>query len=144
MGRAARASLEEIRRGVPEALLEEPEPLADLVDDARALRADLVGLPEQRDLLPEAALEPQTLARREARVVERRHELGERAVLLEDRPRQRLRRMRRQDELDRDARRCRAQLLFSDSLLVEPEERLVERLASVAPSRSCSWRRRIR
>ncbi len=41
----------EVGYSIPEGLLEEPEALADLIDDARALGADLVGLPEQRDLL---------------------------------------------------------------------------------------------
>ena len=44
---------DEVGGGVPEALLEEPEALPDLVDHARALGADLVGLPEDRDLLRE-------------------------------------------------------------------------------------------
>ena len=55
---------------VPEALLEEPQPLPDLVDDPRPLGADLVRLPEQRDLLGERILEPPPLGERRALVVE--------------------------------------------------------------------------
>ena len=57
-------------RGVPQALLEEPQPLADLVDDPRSRRAHLVGLPEDRDLLGQRLLDPGTLPGRESRVVE--------------------------------------------------------------------------
>src|SRR5206468_12811584 len=46
---------EQTRRRAPEALLDEPVPIADLVDDARALRAHLVRLPEDRDLLCQVA-----------------------------------------------------------------------------------------
>src|SRR6201999_2359228 len=42
------------RCGIPQALLEEPEQLPDLVDDLRSPRTDLVGLPEDRDLLRES------------------------------------------------------------------------------------------
>ena len=52
---------------IPEALLEEPQPLPDLVDDPRPLGADLVGLPEQRDLLGEPVLEPLPLRERACR-----------------------------------------------------------------------------
>ena len=48
----------EIGDRVPEALLEEPEALPDLVHDAGSLRADLVRLPEQRDLLRQLSSTP--------------------------------------------------------------------------------------
>ena len=60
--RAARArSATSAGAGVPEALLEEPEPLPDLVDDPRSHRAHLVGLPQDRDLLRERRLDGRAL-----------------------------------------------------------------------------------
>ena len=49
------SSASELGRRVEQALLEEPEPVADLVDDARPLRAHLVGLPERGHLLGDRA-----------------------------------------------------------------------------------------
>ena len=90
----------ELRDRIPEALLEEPEPLPDLVDDPRALGADLVRLPEQRDLLGEAVLQAPPLRERCGLVVESRQERGNPAVRLEHGPARCLRRMRGEDELD--------------------------------------------
>ena len=56
--RAGQARLpdgEQVGRRVPQAVLEEPEPLTDLVDDPGPVGAHLVGLPEDRDLLGELA-----------------------------------------------------------------------------------------
>ena len=44
---------QEVTCGVPEAVLDEPERLPDLVHDAWPVGANLVGLPEDRDLLCE-------------------------------------------------------------------------------------------
>ena len=52
-GSRARSSREQRGRRVEQALLEEPEAVPDLVDDARPPRPHLVGLPERRDLLGE-------------------------------------------------------------------------------------------
>src|SRR6185369_8223703 len=60
----------ELRNRIPEALLEEPQPLPDLVHDPRPLGADLVRLPEQRDLLRKRVLEPLALREGRALVVE--------------------------------------------------------------------------
>ena len=48
----------EPRQRLPEARLDEPEPVPDLVDDARPPRADLVRLPEDRHLLARSARAP--------------------------------------------------------------------------------------
>ncbi len=114
---------------VPEALLEEPQPLADLVDDPRPLGADLVGLPEQRDLLGEGVLEPPPLGERRALVVEAGEERGDPPVRLEDRAARRLGRMGGEDELDPEPLSCRLDLGLVDPAPVELRERIGKRLA---------------
>ena len=61
---------QEVGCGVPEAVLEEPERLPDLVHDARPVRANLVGLPEDRDLLCQRHLPFSPLGGREPGVVQ--------------------------------------------------------------------------
>ena len=120
---------EQTRRRLPQAPLHEPEALADLVDDARAARAHLVGLPEDRDLLGERVLDLGAARGRQLRVVERPQEPRDPLVRGEDRPPRRLGRMRGEDELDRDPRGRPAQLLLGDPRVAEPRERLGQRLA---------------
>ncbi len=129
---------------VPEALLEEPEPLPDLVDDPRPLGADLVGLPEQRDLLGEAVLEPSPLRERRGLVVEAGEERCDAAVRLENGAARGLCRMRGEDELDSEPLACCLHLCLVDAAAVELRERIGERLAWDPPSASYSRSRRIR
>ena len=124
---------EQLLRRVDEALLEEPVPVADLVDDARPPRAHLVGLPVRRDLRGERALDLGAARRREQRVVELGEQRGDAQVRREHRPPRRLGRMRRQDELQRDPP---LELLGRDAL--EPRERVVERLAPARAPRACT------
>ena len=98
--RAPAQLAEQIGCGLPEALLEEPEPVPDLVDDMRAPRAQLVGLPEDRHLLREAPADPLERRRRQLRRVELAQELGDPPVPPQDGAPRRLRRMRCQHELD--------------------------------------------
>ena len=119
---------EEVGGGVPEAVLEEPERLPDLVDDARPLRTNLVCLPQDRDLLGERDLAVEPLGGREAHVVELLEERGQAAVLLEDRARQRFRRMGGEDELDGYPARRRRDVVAGDTVPLEQRERLGERL----------------
>ena len=83
--------------------LEEPEAVADLVDDARAARAHLVGLPERRHLLGDRVLDPVAAGRGEIRVVELAQEPAHPQVGGEDRAARRLGRVRGEDELERAA-----------------------------------------
>ncbi len=98
------------RNRVPEALLEEPEAAPDLVDDLRAPRAHLVGLPEDRDLLRQRLLDPRAAGGRDRNVVELGEEPGDPPVGLQHRPARRLGGMRGQHELHHTARRRLAQL----------------------------------
>ena len=120
---------EKARRRLPQAPLHEPEALADLVDHARPARADLVRLPEDRDLLGERVLDLGPARRRQLRVVERPQEPGDPLVRGENRPPRRLGRVRGQDELDRDAGGGSPHLVLGDPRVAEPRERLRQGLA---------------
>ncbi len=128
-GKALAPGRDETGGGVPEAVLEEPERLPDLVDDARAVGPDLVRLPEDGDLLRERRLPLAALRRRQADVVELVEELGDPTMLLEDRARQRLGRVRRENELDRDPLGSGRDLLRGDRVSPEELDGLGERLA---------------
>ena len=69
--------MEQPLAGVEQALLEEPEPVPDLVADAWPLAAHLVGLPEDRDLLGESRLELGPFRLRQIGVVEAGQEPGD-------------------------------------------------------------------
>ena len=133
-------------RRVPERVLDEPEPLSDLVHDAGPVGADLVRLPEDRDLLGKLG---RRRVRRslgvEPRVVERLQQPFEPPVLLEDRARKRLGRVRGEDELDRHprGRSLRAPRRRPRPRRAARAPRPATR-ASVPPSRSTSRRRRTR
>ena len=114
----------ELRNRVPEALLEEPQPLPDLVDDPRPLGADLVRLPEERDLLGEAVLQALPLRERCGLVVEPRQERGDPAVRLEDGAARRLGRVRGEDELDPEPRAGGVELRLLDPAAIELRERV--------------------
>ncbi len=121
-----------MRCGVPEAVFEEPERLPNLVHDARPVRANLVGLPENRDLLRQCQLPVGPLCGRETGVVEPIQQLRDPAVLREDRPRKRLRGMRGEDQLDRHAARRGLHLVGRDALPLEQRQCLGERLTRIA------------
>ena len=123
---------QEVACRVPEAVLEEPERLPDLVHDARPVRANLVGLPEDRDLLCQRHLPFSPLGGREPGVVQPLEQLRDAAVLLEDRPRERLGGVRREDQLDRDAAGRGLDLVGRDALPREQRQRLGQRFAGIA------------
>ena len=106
---------------VEQAVLEEPEAVADLVEDARALRPHLVGLPEDGDLLGGAVGDLLAL-------VERRQERAQPRLRLEDGAARRLGRVGGEDELERDVLGGRSQRLVADPALPQPPEGLGERL----------------
>ncbi len=68
---------EQLLGRVDEALLEEPVSVADLVDDARPARPDLVRLPERRDLVGELLLDRLAAV---ARIVELGEKCGDAQV----------------------------------------------------------------
>ena len=96
--------------------------MADLVHDARPLRAHLVGLPEDGDLLGGTLLDP--LA-----VVELGEQRSEARLRAKDRPTRGLRRMRRDDELERDVRRGRGESLVVHAGFPQTADGVGQRLA---------------
>ena len=88
---------------VDQALLEEPVAVADLVDNARTPRPDLIRLPERRDLGGELVLDLLAAKRCELRVVELGEQRRDSQVRSEDGAARRLGRMRREHELERYA-----------------------------------------
>ena len=108
-------------------MLEEPEPVADLVRDAEAVVPHLVGLPEQRHLLRQALFDLGALLRRQAGIVEANELLGDPDVREEDGSPGRLRRMRGQHEPNRRRGGARNELVGRNG--GELPERIVERLA---------------
>ena len=94
-------------------MLEEPEPVPDLVGEARPTVTNLVGLPEDRDLLAELALDVLFLPRRGSGV-ERREQLGHTQVCEQVRPPRCLGRVRGQDELERNSGHACAKLVRVD------------------------------
>jgi hypothetical protein len=105
-------------------VLEEPENVADLVRDAQAIVAYLVGLPEQRHLLGDSLFGRSAFGGRDACVVEQ-DELGLDADVREqDAAPRRLGRVRGQDELNRRAKGAGGELVAGDA--VKPVERVVE------------------
>ena len=69
-GQPAPQLARQVGRLLEQALLEEPESVADLVDDARSQRAHLVGLPERGHLLGDRIADPVAPGRGEIGVVE--------------------------------------------------------------------------
>ena len=128
-GQPAAPGGEQIARRVPQRVLDEPQPLPDLVDDAGPVGAHLVRLPEDRHLLREPRDQALALDRGEPRIVELVEQSLEAPVLLQDRPRQRLGGVRRQHELDGDVRRGARDRVLADPRGGEQAERLVQRLA---------------
>jgi hypothetical protein len=105
-------------------VVEEPEGVADLVRDARACVANLVGLPEDRDLLGEAVLQLGLLGRGQSWIVQQHEQLADAHVREQDRPARRLSRMGGQHQLERHVREAFAQRSLVD--VRQPGERVGE------------------
>ena len=103
-------------------MLEEPEPVADLVGDAESVVTHLVGLPQEGHLFGDPLLGVASLGREEKRVVEARELLRDADVREKNGASRRFGRMRRQDEPDR-RRACALGVAPRD-----PAEGIVERL----------------
>jgi hypothetical protein len=116
----------EIGHRIPEALLEEPQTLPDLVDDPRAPGADLVRLPQKRDLLRKPVLDAPALRGRRALVVEARKERGHPTMRLEHRAAGRFGGMSGEDQLDGEPGAGFLQRGAVDAAPVELRERLRE------------------
>ena len=117
------------RRGLPEAALEEPEPVPDLVVDPGSPRSHLVGLPEDGDLLGQRVLEPRQARGRQLRVVQLAQQRRNPLMRLQDGAPSRLRRMSGEDELDAHPLGLARQLLLPHPRGVETGEGVLERLA---------------
>ena len=109
--------------------LEEPQGVADLVDHARTPRAHLVGLPEGGDLGGHAVLEPATRRGRERGIVVRLEDAAELQLRLQHGASRRLRRMRRDHELERDGLGTARELGGLDAARRQQAEGLRERFA---------------
>ena len=118
---------DQLLRRLEKRLLEEPEAVADLVDHPRPLRAHLVRLPEDGDLLGGALLD--TLARVE--LGEQRSEAG---LGAKDRAPGGLGRMRGEDELERHVRGRGREGLVVDAGRAQPADGVGQRLARRAVS----------
>ena len=113
---------EQIGRGGHQAVLEEPEPVADLVGDAESVVTHLVGLPQEGHLFGDPLLGVASLGREEKWVVEACELLRDADVREKNGASRRFGRMRRQDEPDR-RRACALGVAPRD-----PAEGIVERL----------------
>ncbi len=112
---------------VEEALHEEPEAVADLIDDLRADAAHLVGLPEDRDLLCELGLELPVLGAAHSRLIETGKDCRDASVSAQEGTAGCLGRMCGQHELERDrGKPFGTQFLWYDG---DARERVLERLA---------------
>ena len=118
----------ELRHGVPEARLEEPQAMADLVHDQRTSVADLVRLPEDRDLLGERVLDLCGARRRQRRVVQLAQERDDSPVGGEHRPTRGLGRVRGDDRRDVRSRERRLELVVADPGAAQALDRVLERL----------------
>ena len=103
--------------------------MPDLVDDARAPGAHLVGLPERRDLGRHLVLEPAARGGREGGIVERLEDAAELQLRLQHRAPRGLGGVGRDHELERDALCAPGERGGLDPALLQPAERLCERLA---------------
>ncbi len=120
-------------RDVEEALLEEPQPVANLVDDARSLGACLVGLPERRDEFRQRVLDVATAGVRQLRVVELMQQGADAELGGEHGATRGFRGMGRQHEFERHVPRRVLQGLVADAGVSQLAERGVERFGTHAP-----------
>src|SRR5262249_38747500 len=119
----------QVRRLLEQALLEEPEAVADLVDNAWAQRTDLVRLPEGGHLLGDGVADPVAARGGGGRVVGFAEQAAHTQVGREDGAPRRLRWVRREDELERARGDCSRQALVIDPRGRELGERRVQRFA---------------
>ena len=119
---------DELGRDVEQARLEEPEPVADLVDDARTVRAHLVGLPQGGHLLGDRGKSRLPTRTVECRVVEPVEQPVEPQLRGEHGTPRRLGRVGRQHELEREPAPGGGQLPRAHVRPLQPRERLRERL----------------
>ena len=119
----------EPRQRLPQARLDEPQPVADLVDDARPPRAHLVRLPEDRHLLRDLLANAPLGRVRQLRIVEPAQRRREALVRLEDRAAARLGRMRGEHRPHLEPRCRREELVVADTRVAQSCDRIGERLA---------------
>ena len=112
-----------------QALLEEPQPMTDLVEDARSVRAHLVRLPEERDLLRERRLDPPPARGRESCVVELGEEPAQPQVSGKHGAPSRLGRVRGEHELERQLSSGLPERLRLHAGPLEAAERLGQRFS---------------
>ena len=120
-------------RHAQQALLEEPEAVADLVDDARPARAHLVGLPEERHFLRQRRLDAPPAGGRQRRIVELCEKSAQAQMGGEHAAPCRLGRVCGQHELEREPARGALELRLLDPSLPEAGDRLRERLTRHPP-----------
>jgi hypothetical protein len=118
----------EPRQRLPDARLDEPEPVADLVDDAGATRPDLVRLPQDRDLLFDLLPDSPLCRVRQLRVVEPSQGGCESLVSLEDRAPGRLGRMCGENGTHLEPGRSCPELLVADTGSAKARDGIDERL----------------
>ncbi len=116
-------------RVVEQHALEEPETVADLVDHARAALADLVRLPERRDLLEQSTLDAGATGGRQVVLVEAAQQLPHAHLRGERTATGRLGRVGGQHELDADLLGERAQPKIVDAHSSELGDGVGQRLA---------------
>ena len=110
--------------------------MADLVHDARASRAHLVGLPERCDLGRDLVLEPSPREGPERGIVQRLEDPAELQLRLQHGATRRLGGVRGDHELERHLARAAGLLLRLDATRGEPPERLGQRFPRDRCSRS--------
>ncbi len=132
-GQPAPQLARQLGRLLEQALLEEPEPMANLVDDAWPERAHLVGLPEGGHLLGDRVADPVAPGGREIGVVELAEQEAEPEVGSQDRSASRLGGVSGEHELERDAGGGAGEALVVDPGGCELGEGRVERLAQRLP-----------
>ncbi len=125
-GQAAAPFVQQGLRRVEEAVLEEPEAVADLVGDFQTVMADLIRLPQEGYLLGQPLLDVPPAGRRQERVVEVVELGGDAHVREQDGAPARLRRVRGQHEPERDFAGAEPELIRRN--LVEEVERPLERV----------------
>ncbi len=123
----------EPRQRLPQAPLDEPEAVANLVDDARPARAHLVRLPEHRHLLADAIADATLRGGRQLRIVQPAQRRCEPLMRLEDRAARRLGRVRGQHRPYLEPCGRLEQFLVADTGVAQARDRVGERLSRDPP-----------
>src|SRR5262249_11296862 len=126
-GEAAPQVADELRCNVEQTLLQEPEAVPDLVDDAGPLRAHLVRLPERGPLLRDSLHRRLASRARERLVVETVEQAIEAQLRRENRAAGRLGRVRGEDELEGEPSACGGQLPRRHPGALEASEGICQR-----------------